>query len=627
MDSHLNVELVDPRERSSSALDRGWAFQRRKMQTRPRLRRAAVTLTAGLVAAGLLGIFPIEPAPAQSLSAIKIDGVDQLTATRSMAADWDKVLRNAGSAQYIVINPDNGPEALDGNDPFGGGYAPPNPNVEDFVLRAKRLTGAGRVLGWLPAGVGAGRATDYRDGYGTDGVMLADYDCASAATASTSIKAAWPGAVVVTATAGCSGGISPASIVGPSSLGAGTQDPYAGYPAAPTPKLGIPAYFTDPAAWDRLLVGIADVGAVVVDWSSIGAVRSKIQAARAGGAKVYAYVPTGYITSTAGLANAANASTRIATALADPDINGVFLDEVRSGYSARARSFYGAFYNQAIAAGKELIYNPGQTAGSGFLSISSKTINYEGRFATYSGWPASEWARTIPADRIWQVIHTTGNADIVTAANLAKSRNAGLVWIAPNDQFSSFPDATYYAAVRAAVRGAVASSGAPVVSSSGAGAASSGAASSGAAATPAAPAALVFAPIVDATTTTVAPSTTAAVVAAPAAIAPAATTTTPTLPVITTTTAPQATPTTAPLPIITTTTALVATPAPAAATGATSAVKTTSAKTAVKKVAKARYRSVRRLSCRTVKVRQRNGSFKNKRQCRYVTRRVLIRSK
>ncbi len=613
MDSHLNVDPANPSLRAPSAVVRMRTQYRRKLRERPQLRRAAFTVTAGLIAAGLLGIFPIEQAPAQaSIAAIKIDGVDELTATRSMAPDWDKVLRNAGSAQYIVINPDNGPEALDGNDPSGGGYAPPNPNVEDFVLRAKRLTGAGRVLGWLPAGVGAGRATDYRDGYGTDGVVLADYDCASAATATAAIKAAWPSAVVVTATAGCSGGVSPSSIVGPSGLGAGSQDPYAGYPAAPTPKLGIPAYFTDPVAWDRLLTGIADVGAVVVDWSSIGALRSKIQAARAGGAKVYAYIPTGYITSSAGLANAGSAAGRISAALGDPDINGVFLDEVRSGYSARARSFYGAFYNQAVAAGKELIYNPGQTAGSGFLSISSKTINYEGRFATYSGWPASEWGRTMPSDRIWQVIHTTGAADIVAAANLAKSRNAGLVWIAPNDQFTSFPDATYYAAVRAAVRGAVASSGAPVVSTS------SG--SAGGAATPAAPVQLVFAPIVDATTTTAAPTTTApaATVIAPAATA--ASTTTPTLPVITTTTAPQATPTTQPLPVITTTTALSATsaPAPAAATDVT---------TDVAKTTKAKYRLVRKRSCRTVKVRLRNGKLGNRRQCRYVYRKVLVRKK
>lgn len=623
MDSQKDLDVATPRLHTPRAMSRIRGIRSRTFQSRPPVRRAALVITASLVAAGLLGIFPIDQAPAQSsITAIKIDGVDELTSTRTMAPDWDKVLRNGGSAQYIIINPDNGPEALDGNDPFAGGYAPPNPNVEDFVLRAKRLTGAGRVLGWLPAGVGAGRATDYRDGYGTDGVMLADYDCAGAVSATTAIKAAWPGAVVVTATAGCSSGVSPASIVGPASLGAGSQDPYGGYPSAPTPKLGIPAYFTDPVAWDRLLTGIADVGAVVVDWSSIGALRSKIQAARAGGAKVYAYVPTGYITSSAGLANAASASTRITASLADPDINGVFLDEVRSGYSARARSFYGAFYNQAIAAGKELIYNPGQTAGSGFLSISSKTINYEGRFATYGGWPASEWARSIPSDRIWQIIHTTSDADIVTAANLAKSRNAGLVWIAPNDQFTSFPDATYYAAVRAAVRGAVATSGAPVVSGSSSG---SGTVSSGAAATPAAPAALVFAPIVDATTTTVAPviMPTAAPVIAPAAGSPSVTTTAPTLPVITTTTAPQATPTTKPLPVITTTSAPAAAPTPAPA--ATSEAPLNAALPA--KTSKAKYRLVRKRSCRTVKVRLRSGKLTNRRQCRYVYRKVLVRQK
>jgi hypothetical protein len=622
MQSHLNVHVAIENTDLPAPSTTNQMLAQRPKKPNPTLRRAAITVTAGLVLAGLFAAIPVGTAPAQtSIAAIKIDGVDELTPTRSMAADFDRALRNAGSAQYVVVNPNNGPEPLDGNDPSGGGYAPPNPNVEDFVLRAKRLTGPGRVLGWLPASVGAAAATNYRDGYSTDGVMLADYDCAGAATATSTIKAAWPAAVVVTATAGCTGGISPASIVGPSGLSAGSQDPYAGYPAAPAPKLGIPAYFTDAASWDRLLVGIADVGAVVVDWSSISTLRSKIQAARAGGAKVYAYVPTGYITSTAGLANAGSAASRITSSLADPDINGVFLDEVRSGYSTLARSFYGAFYNQAIAAGKELIYNPGQTAGSGFLTISSKTINYEGRFATYSGWPASEWARNISSDRIWQVIHTTGNADIVAAANLAKSRNAGLIWIAPTDQFNTFPDAAYYEAVRAAVRGAVASSSAPVISSSGAG--SGAGATSGAAANPATPAPLVFAAIVDATTTTTAAVAAAPAPAAvtPAAAAPAATTP---LPVITTTTAaPEAPATTKPLPIITTTTAPAPAVAPAVATGTSTAASATPSKP-IKKAA-AKYRLVRKRTCRLVKVRLQSGKLKSVRRCRYVYRRVLIR--
>ena len=627
MESHSNVAVANENPDLRATSTPSHLRTRHETKSNPTtLRRGAITATAGLVLAGLLAAIPLGTAPAQtSIAAIKIDGVDELTATRSMAADFDRALRNAGSAQYLVVNPNNGPEPLDGNDPFGGGYAPPNPNVEDFVLRAKRLTGPGRVLGWLPASVGASAATDYRDGYSTDGVMLADYDCASAATATSSIKAAWPTAVVVTATAGCTGGISPSSIVGPSGLGAGSQDPYSGYPAAPAPKLGIPAYFTDTASWDRLLVGIADVGAVVVDWSSVGALRSKIQAARAGGAKVYAYVPTGYITSSAGVTNAGSAASRISASLADPDINGVFLDEVRSGYSARARNYYGAFYNQAIAAGKELIYNPGQTAGSGFLTISSKTINYEGRFATYSGWPASEWARTIPSDRIWQVIHTTGNADIVTAANLAKSRNAGLIWIAPDDQFNTFPDAAYYNAVRTAVRSAVATSGAPVVASSGAG---SGTGSG----TPAATAAPVFAPIVDVTTSTAAPATTTTAAVAAAAFTQAAQAASATLPVITTTTTTaagatttiaEATPTTKPLPIITTTTPPGAAPSAApSVTPPTAATK--QAATPVKK-ARAKYRLVRKRSCRIVKVRLRSGKLKNVRRCRYVYRRVLVR--
>ena len=178
-----------------------------------------------------------------------------------------------------------------------------------------------------------------------------------------------------------------------------------------------------------------------------------MQAARAGGAKIYVYVPTGYLTKNT--ANASLAAGRISSALADPDIDGVFLDEVRSGCSVKAQNDYTAMYNQAATAGKRLVYNPGQTAGSCFNTISNASVNFEGTASSYLTWPASEWGRALGSDKSWQIMHGATITDIPSMVALAKARNAGLIWVAQTDQWTQFPDATYFAALRNAIGSSV----------------------------------------------------------------------------------------------------------------------------------------------------------------------------
>ena len=395
---------------------------------------------------------------------VQIDG-DAVLLGRAMDPRFDRVLRAVNQFAYVVVNPANGPEAVDGLDLDADGYAGPNPNVEDFVLRAKRL-GAGsgtKVLGYLPKSRGDAAAVDYRARVGTDGVFLAGYTCPEATSAVATISGAWPGAVIVIGTTGCTGGAAAVNTADPaqyvladptaSNVPSGSLDPYAGYPVAPAPKLGVPAYFADLAAWDRLLAGIADIGVIAIEPSNLPVIRSKVRAARAGGAKIYAYVPTGYLTKDP--TNASLASSRIATAVADPDVDGVFLDEVRSGCSVKAQNDYTAMYNQVIAAGKRLVYNPGQTAGSCFTAISNTSVNFEGSAASYPGWPASEWGRTVGQDSIWQIVHSASIGDIPSLVALAKQRNAGLIWVAQTDQWTQFPDAAYFDAMRSAVRGSL----------------------------------------------------------------------------------------------------------------------------------------------------------------------------
>jgi hypothetical protein len=413
-----------------------------------------------------LGIVRTNTSVAQGVRTIQIDG-DTVLAGRAMDARFLAVLKSVNQYAYVVVNPANGPEEVDGNDLDGDGYAGPNPNVEDFVLRAKRLgNGTTKILGFLPKIRGEAVAANYRSRTAADGIFLSGYTCVEAASAKATIQTTWPSATVVVGTSGCSGIVSintadPAQYTlvnsSASNVVAGSQDPYAGYPTAFAPKLGIPAYFNDSASWDRLLTGAGDIGAVTINVSDLGLIRSKIRVARAAGVKVYAYVPTGYVTQSnpPAISNAASTSARVSAALTDADIDGVFLDEVRSGCSDRATAFYTPLYNQAVAAGKQLIYNPGQTAGSCFNAISSVSVNFEGTAATYGNWPASEWGRSSGSNKIWQIVHSASLAEISIVVNLAKQRNAGLIWVAPNSQWTQFPDQAYFDAVRLAVRGAL----------------------------------------------------------------------------------------------------------------------------------------------------------------------------
>jgi hypothetical protein len=520
------------------------AESRRGSKKKNLARRSAVAVSSLLVAVGTVAVTGSSPSGAQTgARAVKFDGVEILSG-RQFNQTALNVLSSANQFQYVVINPAGGPEIVDGTAPSGTGYTPANPDVEDFALRAKRLSG-GKVLGWMTPAIAPSRAVDYRDYYRTDGVMLGGYDCASAQSAAGQILSAWPGATVVIATAGCAAAgaqtIDPASqLVEGTSVSAGSLDPIAGYPVASATKLIVPAYFTNPDSWARVLSGIDDLGAVVVDVDSRDANRTYIQQLKARGVKVYAYIPTGYLTGNPG--NFGLVSSRIAAVNNDADISGIFLDEVRSGCSAKAIADYGAMKTQAGA--KELIYNPGQTAGSCFNNISNAQLNYEGTFEAFQKWPASEWGRTLPSNRIIHVVHTTGLGNIEAAVRLAKGRNAGLLWVSEGgtNSFQDFPSAAYFNAVRSALR-SVTVTGETIAP---------GAAPAGpAAAAPASNSGGAF--VVPSASSTVAPATTTTAPAATATTGVATTTRLATTTIAPTTTAP-ATTTSTPLPVATVTT-------------------------------------------------------------------------
>ena len=573
-----------------------------------RRRRTALALAAATLLGGMALNRNSPAAIAAVAPSVRIDGTDVLQG-RAMSPRWGDVLARLDSYEFVILNPAGGPEPVDGNDLGGTGYTPPNPDVEDFALRVEAK--GKRALGFLPL-TSVSRAGDYQRA-GMDGVFTEG--CPSAAEFG-AITTSWPGAFVVAgaspcATNGLAGVVDPVNveIASASSTGFSPND---GYPISNNPKLGVPAYFTDDAQWTRLLAAISDVGAIVVNGpdSDIDKIRPRIRAARSAGAKVYRYIETGYLTKGANLF-----PSRGAAALADPDLDGVFLDEVRSGCSVLAQSTYGGYWNSAVAAGKSLIYNPGQTMGRCFTTISTSAVNFEGTFASYQNWPASQWGRALPAAKQWQIIHGTPQNAIAQAAALAKARNAGLIWVAPTSDWNQLPNDSYLLELRVAIGGGIAPTTSTTVAATSSSTATTAATSTTSGSSSPTSAATTAATTTATTTaTTVATTATTAAAASgssgpPAAISSGATATASAAPSATTTAATTTAPAATAAP---TTTAGLTTTASATTTSTTAVAPTTAPPTtaAAPATASARGASISKMTTKA----------------KYVTKRVCVRS-
>jgi Spherulation-specific family 4 len=426
--------------------------------SKPRIGRQVLRTTAALLtsltAIGGFAIFASSPSQAQANPKAVVVSGDGVLTGRALSGAFLNTLANGAQFNFIVINPFNGPGPVDGIDAAGSGYTPAAPDVDDFAIRAKlAVAPGGKVLGLLPNGVSPAEATTYKDFYSTDGVLLSGYDCAGAQSAVNTVRGVWSTAAIAISTPGCSiSGVTTVDVTDAASLAPGSFNPNAGYPVASSTKLIVPAYFTDAAMWARLLTGLDDIGAVVVDFATRDTLRPYFAQLKAKGIKIYAYIPTGYLTKFP--ANAASSLSKIDVVNNDADMDGIFLDEVRSGCSVKAVADYTAMKNRT---GKALIYNPGQTPGSCYFNIANAVVDYEGSYAAYQNWPAAAKGRSIGSNSVVNVIHTTSQSDISNAIALAKSRNAGLIWVSEGDtnSFQNFPSQGYFDAVRSALRGTV----------------------------------------------------------------------------------------------------------------------------------------------------------------------------
>lgn len=193
-------------------------------------------------------------------------------------------------------------------------------------------------------------------------------------------------------------------------------------------EIAVPAYFED---WSGMLADAPPANLIILnpnDGPDPG-YTSQVSAAHANGARVLGYVLTGW------------ASRSSTTVKADidryyslyPDVDGIFLDEATSDCT-HAQSYYQPLhdYIKASHPNATIVINPGTNVPSCYLSVADIVVTFESSFAEYqNAWTTEnrEWETPANAGRIWHIIHTASSAQLSTALQLSRARNAGYVFV------------------------------------------------------------------------------------------------------------------------------------------------------------------------------------------------------
>jgi hypothetical protein len=208
----------------------------------------------------------------------------------------------------------------------------------------------------------------------------------------------------------------------------------------------IPAYFypSQPSSsWDQaigdaplpagtkrtLIMNPASGPGSAVNADYVAALR-KVRAAGTG-FRVIGYVHTSY-----GQRPSDTVKAEIALYRTWYGVDGIFLDEV-SADAALIAPYYQPLvtYATSLMPGGDVMLNPGTYPARAYMDIqvpsgsALSVVSFEGTYQSYLGANVPSWAAQYPAQRFVHLVYGTGAQQRATALELAKSRNAGQVYV------------------------------------------------------------------------------------------------------------------------------------------------------------------------------------------------------
>ncbi len=249
-------------------------------------------------------------------------------------------------------------------------------------------------------------------------------------------------------------------------------------PAAATPAVqhvAVPAYFYpggSPGAgfWTQLDQGSSAVGIAIANPNSgPGAgfdqgYANAIQAAASSGHKVIGYVDTGYFGTTGRTTRGGQTSASAWTAQVESDVSswyswygsyglaGIFFDDALGdcGSGNAHVNLYSAVntYTKQNHSGALTVDNPGSAAEQCYSSAADILVMFEGSYASYTGWTPPAWELAGNPNQFWHLVYATPNqTDMENAMSLSRQRNAGYVYVTPDDlpnPWDTLPTGSYW---------------------------------------------------------------------------------------------------------------------------------------------------------------------------------------
>jgi hypothetical protein len=236
--------------------------------------------------------------------------------------------------------------------------------------------------------------------------------------------------------------------------------------AARTQHIAVPAYFYPGSYWTQLNQSRPGVGIAIANPASgpgsaadanyAGAIRAASNA----GIKVIGYVDTGYFGTTGRTTQSGSTSSADWTAQVKSDV-----DKWYSWYGSSGLA--GIFFDDGLAdcahvnlykqintyvkqkhAGALTVDNPGTAAESCYSSAADVIVMFEGTYASYVSWTAPAWELSGNPNQFWHLVYATPTqANEANAMSLGKQRNAGYMYVTPDDlpnPWDTLPTGSYW---------------------------------------------------------------------------------------------------------------------------------------------------------------------------------------
>ncbi len=236
--------------------------------------------------------------------------------------------------------------------------------------------------------------------------------------------------------------------------------------------LAVPAYFSPSnSGWTQIDQAGPGVGIAVANPSNgpggaaDSAYASAVHAATGAGVKVLGYVDTGYFGTTGRTTRGGQTSTAAWTAQINTDVAnwyawygssglaGIFFDDALGDCgtgNAHVNLYTGI--NSALKQahpGAFSVDNPGSPAQSCYASAADVLLMFENTYSAYTSWTPPAWEQDY-ADpgKFWHLVYDTpAQSDMDHAVALSKQRNAGYVYVTPDDlpnPWDTLPTGAYW---------------------------------------------------------------------------------------------------------------------------------------------------------------------------------------